>query len=60
MFNANFRNLSIKIDLTTGQDDIKRRASSFNINRIDHLYPDLLEEDLPLVVHYGDSPTAPF
>ena len=33
---------------------IKRRSSSFNTNRIDHLYQDPHESDLRLVLHYGD------
>lgn len=33
---------------------IKRRASSFNTSRIDHLYQDPHEEDIKLVLHYGD------
>ena len=33
---------------------IKRRASSFNTNRIDHLYQDPHEVDPRLVLHYGD------
>ena len=33
---------------------IKRRASSFNTNRIDHLYQDPHERDPRLVLHYGD------
>ncbi len=33
---------------------IKRRASSFNTSRIDHLYQDPHEEDPRLVLHYGD------
>ena len=33
---------------------IKRRASSFNTNRIDHLYQDPHESDPRLVLHYGD------
>lgn len=33
---------------------IKRRASSFNTNRIDHLYQDPHELDPNLVLHYGD------
>ncbi len=33
---------------------IKRRASSFNTNRIDHLYQDPHELDPRLVLHYGD------
>jgi GDPmannose 4,6-dehydratase len=33
---------------------IKRRASSFNTDRIDHLYQDPHEQDLRLELHYGD------
>jgi len=33
---------------------IKRRASSFNTSRIDHLYQDPHEESPQLVLHYGD------
>jgi GDPmannose 4,6-dehydratase len=33
---------------------IKRRASSFNTERIDHLYQDPHERDPRLVLHYGD------
>jgi GDPmannose 4,6-dehydratase len=33
---------------------IKRRASSFNTSRIDHLYQDPHEADQRLVLHYGD------
>lgn len=33
---------------------IKRRASSFNTDRIDHLYQDPHEQDLRLLLHYGD------
>ncbi len=33
---------------------IKRRASSFNTTRIDHLYQDPHERDPRLVLHYGD------
>ena len=33
---------------------IKRRASSFNTDRIDHLYQDPHETDPRLVLHYGD------
>ncbi len=33
---------------------IKRRASSFNTQRIDHLFHDLHEEGVPLFLHYGD------
>src|ERR1700742_3271970 len=32
---------------------IKRRASSFNTTRIDHLYQDLHESDAFLLLHYG-------
>ncbi len=33
---------------------IKRRASSFNTQRIDHLYQDPHEEESNLILHYGD------
>ncbi len=33
---------------------IKRRASSFNTERIDHLYQDPHEENRNLILHYGD------
>ena len=33
---------------------IKRRASSFNTDRIDHLYQDPHERDVRLSLHYGD------
>ena len=33
---------------------IKRRASSFNTDRIDHLYQDPHEKDVRLHLHYGD------
>jgi len=33
---------------------IKRRASLFNTQRIDHIYKDLHETDGKLVLHYGD------
>jgi GDPmannose 4,6-dehydratase len=33
---------------------IIRRASSFNTDRIDHLYQDPHEEDVRLTLHYGD------
>ncbi|HZH73645.1 MAG TPA: GDP-mannose 4,6-dehydratase [Mariniphaga sp.] len=33
---------------------IKRRASMFNTDRIDHLYQDPHEEDRRLILHYGD------
>lgn len=37
-----------------GVHGIKRRASSFNTSRIDHLYQDPHEQDPRLVLHYGD------
>lgn len=33
---------------------VKRRASSFNTDRIDHLYQDPHEKNLRLMLHYGD------
>ncbi len=33
---------------------IKRRSSSFNTGRVDHLYQDPHEEDPQFVLHYGD------
>ena len=33
---------------------LKRRASSFNTDRIDHLYQDLHEKDVRFRLHYGD------
>lgn len=33
---------------------MKRRASSFNTSRIDHLYQDVHEKDLKFKLHYGD------
>jgi len=33
---------------------IKRRSSSFNTDRIDHLYQDPHEKDLRFILHYGD------
>jgi GDPmannose 4,6-dehydratase len=33
---------------------LKRRASSFNTDRIDHLYQDPHESDLEFILHYGD------
>ena len=33
---------------------IKRRASLFNTSRIDHLYQDPHEENIKMVLHYGD------
>ncbi len=37
---------------------IKRRASSFNTDRIDHLYRDPHEQDVRLHLHYGDLTDA--
>jgi len=37
---------------------IKRRASLFNTQRIDHLYQDPHEENLRLALHYGDLTDA--
>jgi len=33
---------------------IKRRASSFNTARVDHLYRDIHEENVRFLMHYGD------
>ena len=37
---------------------VKRRASSFNTDRIDHLYSDPHEPDRKLILHYGDLTDA--
>jgi len=37
---------------------IKRRASSFNTNRIDHLYQDPHEKNVKMHLHYGDLTDA--
>lgn len=37
---------------------IKRRSSSFNSARIDHLYQDPHDPDLALILHYGDMTDA--
>jgi NAD(P)-dependent dehydrogenase (short-subunit alcohol dehydrogenase family) len=37
---------------------IKRRASSFNTDRIDHLYQDPHDTDLRMILHYGDLTDA--
>lgn len=37
---------------------IKRRSSSFNTARIDHLYQDPHSEDLRFILHYGDLTDA--
>lgn len=42
--------------LTKGYEvhGIKRRSSSFNTDRIDHLYRDLHQENIHFYLHYGD------
>jgi len=37
---------------------IKRRASSFNTDRVDHLYQDPHERDIHMYLHYGDLTDA--
>ncbi|MDB5444851.1 MAG: GDP-mannose 4,6-dehydratase, partial [Phenylobacterium sp.] len=37
---------------------VKRRSSSFNTGRIEHLYQDPHEEDQRLILHYGDLTDA--
>ena len=37
---------------------IKRRASSFNTDRIDHLYQDPHESEVKMTLHYGDMTDA--
>src|ERR1700679_683851 len=37
---------------------IKRRSSSFNTGRLDHIYQDPHESDPRLVLHYGDMTDA--
>lgn len=37
---------------------VKRRSSSFNTGRIDHLYRDSHEKDVRLFLHYGDMTDA--
>jgi GDPmannose 4,6-dehydratase len=37
---------------------VKRRSSSFNTARVDHLYKDPHETDVPFVMHYGDMTDA--
>ncbi len=37
---------------------IKRKSSSFNTQRIDHLYQDIHEENLNFILHYGDLTDA--
>ena len=46
--------------LTKGYEvhGIKRRSSSFNTGRIDHIYQDPHTKDLPFILHYGDLTDA--
>ena len=37
---------------------VKRRASSFNTDRIDHLYQDPHEPNVQMTLHYGDMTDA--
>lgn len=37
---------------------VKRRSSSFNTGRIDHLYEDPHQTDVRLILHYGDMTDA--
>jgi GDPmannose 4,6-dehydratase len=37
---------------------VKRRSSSFNTERVDHLYHDLHEDNVRFVLHYGDMTDA--
>lgn len=37
---------------------VKRRSSSFNTGRVDHLYRDLHERDVRFIMHYGDMTDA--
>lgn len=37
---------------------IKRRSSSFNTSRVDHLYKDIHEADVRFLMHYGDLTDA--
>jgi len=37
---------------------VKRRSSSFNTGRVDHLYQDIHEKDLQFAMHYGDMTDA--
>src|SRR5215475_1727708 len=37
---------------------LKRRSSSFNTGRVDHLYQDPHEQDLRFAMHYGDMTDA--
>ena len=37
---------------------IKRRSSSFNTARIDHIYQELQEDESRMILHYGDLSDA--
>ena len=37
---------------------VKRRSSSFNTGRVDHLYHDVHERGVPFYLHYGDVTDA--
>jgi GDPmannose 4,6-dehydratase len=37
---------------------VRRRSSSFNSARVDHIYQDLHEKDLRFIMHYGDLTDA--
>ncbi|HEX6963237.1 MAG TPA: GDP-mannose 4,6-dehydratase, partial [Lacipirellula sp.] len=37
---------------------VKRRSSSFNTGRVDHLYTDPHERDVRFFMHYGDMTDA--
>ncbi len=37
---------------------VRRRSSSFNSERVEHLYQDLHEKDLRFIMHYGDMTDA--
>jgi GDPmannose 4,6-dehydratase len=39
---------------------IKRRASSFNTRRVDHIYEDVNMENACLKLHYSDLSDSPF
>ena len=47
--------------LTKGYEvhGIRRRSSSFNTGRIDHIYRDPHVKNAPLILHYGDLTDAP-
>src|SRR4030088_2174284 len=38
---------------------VKRRSSSFNTARVDHLYKDPHVGNVPFLMHYGDMPVSP-